>query len=250
MIQIKAIAARFIEHRPMTDGIHNLFLRALPENILAQLKPSLQRIALGNGQLMDRVDGPVKYVYFVDRGFVSLVKTMRDGRSVEVGGVGIEGLTTPTAILSSRGAALLEAMVQVPGSALRIERASLRLVMQNEPVLLHMIEDYARFQLQQIAQIAACNRLHSIDQRCCRWLLTAHDNAISDRFSLTHEFLAMMLGTQRSSVSLVAKVLQKAGLIDYARGMISVTQRQGLEEEACECYAATQAEIKALYRNA
>jgi CRP-like cAMP-binding protein len=249
LIHIKAATAQLIEHPSMTEGINNLFLRALPAYVLAQLKPSLQYIPLSNGQPIEHVNGPVMHVYFVDRGFISLVKTMRDGRSVEVGGVGIEGVTTPTAILSSRGFALLDSMVQVPGSALRMERATLRLAMQNEPVLLRMVEDYARFQLQQVAQIAACNRLHSIEERCCRWLLTAHDNAVADRFSLTHEFMAMMLGTQRSSVSLVAKALQRAGLIDYARGVISITQRLGLEEEACECYAATQTEIKALYRN-
>ncbi len=109
------------------------------------------------------------------------------------------------------------------------------------------MERYWRFAFGQLAQTAACNRLHTLEERCCRWLLTSHDSALADSFPLTHEFLATMLGTTRSSVSLTAKVLHRAGYIDYVRGIITIVDRAGLEETSCECYAETTAEMNRLF---
>ena len=230
------------------ESLHNRFLLALPKAARERLWPSLHRVALLQGEAIGHVDGPIPWIYFVDQGFVSIVKTMQDGRSVEIGGVGIEGLTTPNALLGSRASALMETMVQVPGSAFRIERAVLKREMEADPVLAQMVEDYARFMVWQIAQTAACNRLHSMEQRCCRWLLIAADNSRSRQFSLTQEFLAIMLGVHRPGISMIARTLKKAGLIDYSRGQVTILDRAGLKEEACECYAAGHAEIQALYR--
>lgn len=229
------------------EHIRNRFLRALPEQAWERLKSSLHRVALLNRQPIAHAGGSVQYVYFVDQGFISLARTMHDGRSVEVGGVGVEGLTTPTAILGGYDSAVLEAMVQVPGSAFRIDRVLLKHAMEHEAVLRWMVEDYARFQLHQVAQIAACNCLHVIEERLCRRLLTAHDNARASQFPLTHEFLAMMLGAHRPGISTAAKALQSKGLIAYSRGLVSIKDRTGLEAKACECYAGARAGIEALY---
>ena len=109
------------------------------------------------------------------------------------------------------------------------------------------IKKYIRFAISEIAQTAACNRLHTLEERCCRWLLIAYDSAMSDNFPLTHEFLAMMLGAQRAGVSVAAGALQRAGYIRYSRGQVTITNRTGLERGACECYASVRAELNRLF---
>jgi CRP-like cAMP-binding protein len=228
------------------DGIHNRLLLAMPRAGFARLKPSLEAVSLRQGQQIDRLGEPVRYHYFVDCGFISMVKTMQDGRSVEVGGVGIEGLTSPTAVLAFNAAAL-DSVVQIPGHGFRIKHEILKRELEHDPIFLRLIQNYARYLLSQVAQTAACNRLHPVEERCCRWLLVAHDNALSDLFPLTQEFLATMLGAQRAGVSLAARVLKKAGLINYSRGQIRILDRKGLEQESCECYRASRTELDALF---
>lgn len=226
--------------------INNRLLLALPKQALERIQALTQFVDLKQGQSIDRVDGPIKYLYFVNSGFISMVKSMRDGRAVEIGGVGIEGVTSPSSLLGIPSAAF-DALVQIPGTAFRIERAQFQREMHRDEILSRFVDRYARFLLTEIAQTAACNRLHTVEQRCCRWLLVAHDNALSDRFSLTQEFLAMMLGTQRSGVSLAARMLKKAGLVDYARGQVMILDKNGLKEEACECYQTCRDEMNRLY---
>lgn len=218
----------------------------MPEESLDRLRPHLQFVSLPQGFIVKHVDGPIEFLYFVNRGFVSLVKTMRDGRAVEVGGVGIEGVTSPNALFGSDHA-VFDGIVQIPGQAFRLSRETLKAEVARDPPLRVLLEDYARFLLGQIGQTAACNRLHSVEQRCCRWLLVAHDNARADRFFLTHEFLAMMLGAQRSGVSLAARALKDDGLIDYDRGVVTILDRHGLEHAACECYDTTRSEMTTLF---
>lgn len=167
---------------------------------------------------------------------------MQDGRTVEIGVVGTEGLTAAHAIFGI-DTAILESVVQVPGSAHRISAKILRREAARSEPLRNLLQRYAHFAVSAIAQTAACNRLHSLEQRCCRWLLIAHDSARAATFSLTHEFLAMMLGVQRAGVSLTANALQKAGLIRYARGQVTVADRLGLEAVACECYATISEQV-------
>jgi CRP-like cAMP-binding protein len=121
--------------------------------------------------------------------------------------------------------------------------------MADDKGLRDALEKYAHFSVEAFAQTAACNRLHHLDERCCRWLLIAHDNARSDIFPLTHEFLAMMLGVQRAGISVTANSLQRAGLIRYRRGQVTITDRAGLQKKACECYGALQAEYHKLFRS-
>jgi CRP-like cAMP-binding protein len=228
------------------EFVHNRLLLALPGATLERLWPALLQVNLERGQPIGRVNGPIEHVYFVDRGLVSVVKTMSDGRSVEVGAVGVEGVTHANSLFGS-GAAVLEAVVQLPARAFRIEREALRREMQADETLNQLIQNYGRFAYAQLAQTSACNGLHSLEERCCRWLLTAADSALSDSFPLTHEQLAMMLGVQRSGVSIAARILKKAQLIDYSRGEVTILDRAGLEEAACECYASLKEQLEELF---
>lgn len=222
--------------------ITNRLLQALPAETLERLRPAFAHSHIHYGQVLDRPDGSVQHLYFVNRGLVSLVKTMQDGRSVEISTVGIEGMTYPNAVFGIE-TALLESVVQIPGEVLRIRRDVLSAEMERDEELLGLMQNYTRFAIEQIIQTAACNRLHSLEERCCRWLLTAHDSALSDTFPLTHEFLATMLGVQRSGVSIAAMLLKKAGLIQYTRARVTITDRAGLEEAACECWGALRRQL-------
>lgn len=165
---------------------------------------------------------------------------------VEIGDIGIEGMTNPRAVFGL-DQAVLESLVLIPGTALRIKCETLRAEMMRDEAIGRLIQNYARFAIGMLAQIAACNRLHSLEARFCRWLLVAHDNALSDSFPLTHESLAMMLGVQRTGVSITANLLRQAGLIDYSRSRVTITHREGLEEAACECYRAIRADLDRLF---
>ncbi|WP_454887559.1 Crp/Fnr family transcriptional regulator [Sphingomonas oryzagri] len=230
----------------IAEPITNRLLLALPPATLDRLTPQMELIQTQSGAVIDHVNGVIQHLYFVNRGIVSMVKVMRDGRSVEVGAVGIEGITDSNALFGV-DVAITETMVQVPGSALKVSRAFLSQELEQDRALRRMMERYWRFAFGQLAQTAACNRLHTLEERCCRWLLTSHDSALSDNYPLTHEFLATMLGTTRSSVSLTAKVLQRAGYIDYVRGIVTIIDRPGLEDTACECYVETAAEMNRLF---
>jgi CRP-like cAMP-binding protein len=224
----------------------NLVLRALPRTVLHRIRPHLELIDLPRGHVLARIGTPVHHVYFVNRGVVSLVKTMQDGRTAEVGAVGIEGVAPVSALFGFENA-VLDAIVQVPGSGFRMSRRSLRSEMAHSRALQDLIQHYVQWTVSQLAQTAACNRLHGLEERCCRWLLVAHDSALADTFMLTHEFLAMVLGVQRVGVTLTAGILRKAGLIDYSRGQVTIVDRVGLEEAACECYRTMRAQLDELF---
>jgi len=224
----------------------NRILLALPQTVFEAIEPDLEIVDLVRGQIIYHVDSPINHVYFVDHGLISLIKTMRDGRTVEIGAIGLEGLAGSEALLGIENA-ILESIVQIPGAAFRIGCNVFRQEMARSDVLRALVQNYAHFAVTQLAQTAACNRLHSLDERFCRWLLIAHDNARSDSFRLTHEFLAMMLGVQRTGISLAANTLQRAGLIRYRRGIVTITDRPALEAAACECYVAVHAQLELLF---
>ncbi len=229
------------------DDISNRILLSLPHASLKRLLRALELQTLAKGVVIDRLGRPIEYLHFVNRGLISMVKTMQDGRAVEIGVVGIEGISNPHALFGINQA-VLETMVQVPGTAFRIRRDSLRQMTAGDSEIRDALEKYAHFSIVAFAQTAACNRLHHLEERCCRWLLIAHDSARADTFSLTHEFLAMMLGVQRAGVSITANVLQKAGLIRYKHGQVTITNRSGLEDAACECYGTMRLEFEKLFR--
>ncbi len=226
--------------------ISNRILLSLPLPSLERLLPDLELLNTTTGERISRIEVPIKFLYFVNRGIISLVKTMRDGRVVEIGAVGVEGITDPYALFGLYSAPV-EAIVQIPGTALRIDREVLKHRMAEDAALRTVLEKYSNFALLALAQTAAYNRLHVLEERCCRWLLIAHDSALSDTFPLTHEFLAMMLGVRRPGVSIAANILKKAGLIRYSRGQVTITDRGRLEDAACECYAEMCTEFEKLF---
>jgi CRP-like cAMP-binding protein len=164
---------------------------------------------------------------------------MKDGKTAEAGIVGNEGFTgTPAAVGLSRSP--LQAVVQITGDGFRVEVAALQNILESTPQLQLMLSRYAVVQGMQVAQTAACNRLHGIEQRLVRWLLMTQDRVDSESLPITHDFLATMLGTDRPSVSLAAGVLQRKKLIKYTRGSVKIVNRKKLEDAACECYGITQ----------
>ncbi|WP_084397953.1 Crp/Fnr family transcriptional regulator [Henriciella aquimarina] len=219
------------------EGLNNKLLGAMPASTFDRIAPHLTPVRFDKGTVLYELDEPIRHVYFVNHGLVSLVKTMKDGRMVEIGAIGTDGVTGINALFDI-DTALFETIMQIPGEVLKIPVADLRRAMAEDPLLHDLLEGYVHVILAQIAQTAACNRLHSTQERCCRWLLVCHDSALAEEFHLTHEFLAMMLGVRRVSVTMAASGLQKAGHIKYSRGRITVTNRAGLEAQACECYSA------------
>lgn len=216
--------------------VGNSILARLPPEESTRLRPLLQRVSLKPGDVIYESQTPIGFVYFPNRGMVSMVSAMRDGATVEVGMTGAEGFVG-TAVLLGEKTAPVRAIVQMPGDAFRIESAALRRNLPSTPQLEQMLRRYAHAHWIQVAQAAACNRLHQVRQRLCRWLLMSRDRAESDLLPLTHEFLAQMLGCRRSSVTATAGSLERSGAIRYKRGQIRIVNRGVLEKEACECYA-------------
>lgn len=227
-------------------ALANRMLLALPAESLERLRSGLRRVELRRRQVIYAAGAPVQNVYFVNRGLVSYVKSMADGRSVEVGAIGAEGAVCLGALQGLR-TAILESVVQIPGSAFVGGVDMVREAMAEDDALRSLVLGYTNVAIDQIAQTAACNRLHILEERCCRWLLIAHDSAQGDEFPLTHEFLAMMLGVRRSGLSIAVSTLQKAGFIRYRRDRMRIMDRAGLEATTCECYTAIRAQFDALY---
>jgi len=223
----------------MQDSVHaktgNLLLDTLPPATLRRLQPHLERVELVVAEPVDQTE----HAYFPVSGMISVVATLQDGDSIEIGIAGREGMHSVSAILSD-DSPFQNAMVQLPGHALRLRTRTLRQEMQADDALQRLLLRYVQATMGALAQSAACNRLHLLEQRCARWLLACHDRADTARFPMTHEFLAMMLGVRRPGVTLAAGALQQNGLITYHHGRMTVVDRQGLEATSCECYSVIQ----------
>ncbi|HUN95540.1 MAG TPA: Crp/Fnr family transcriptional regulator [Bradyrhizobium sp.] len=222
--------------------ISNRILSALPLEVQADVLRACHPVQLPSGQVIYRTGEAIKDVYFIDSGLVCLLKRMEDGRSVEIAAVGAEGLTGVLSVVGS-GPALADYVVQVPVSAHHMSLAVLQREMSTHLALQSLIAKFLSLLTGQFAQVSACNRLHSLEQRCCCWLLFARDNVSTDRFQLTHEFMASLLGVQRPSVSMTANGLQKRGLIRYSHGQVTILDRAALERAACECYSVRRRQI-------
>ena len=230
------------QHQPPA---RNGLLAALPPEDLARLQRSLQPVELPFDHTLYPADGIVEAVLFVETGMVSLIATLEDGEQVEVGIAGSEGLIGLPLVLGD-DRSLVEARVQMEGTALRMNAAAFRDEVEESAALRGLLKRYTLAFQAQVTMTAACNARHAIEQRLSRWLLTAHDRAGADEFPITHEFISMMLGVRRPGVSLAAGVLQKAGLIHYVRGRMAVTDRPGLEAASCECYHTARREFARL----
>jgi CRP-like cAMP-binding protein len=223
-------------------GINNRLLLALPSVTLDRILRISEPVSLVKGQKIETGGQPIKYVHFVNRGLVCATKTMEDGRIVEIAAIGTEG-TTEFVVLLGMDRALVDMAVRIPETAIRIRREAFMGEMESDKPLRQLMQHYVRFGLSEVARHIACNRLHHLDQRCCRWLLIAHDHALSDEFPLTHEDLSMMLGYQRAGVSVAMGSLVKAGFIEHKRGKVIVSNRSGLEAASCECYREMQNQL-------
>ena len=215
--------------------VSNKVLLSISDSDYNSLRPHLEYVRLPNHLVLHETGGRLEFAYFPNRGLISLVVVMKDGKTVEAGIVGNEGFTgTPAAIGLSRGP--LRAVVQITGDGFRAKVGTLQNILESTPHLQLMLNRYTAIRGMQVAQTAACNRLHDIKQRLARWLLMTQDRVDSGSLPITHDFLAGMLGTDRPTVSLAAGALQKKGLIEYTRGAVKIVNRKKLEDSACECY--------------
>jgi CRP-like cAMP-binding protein len=216
-------------------AVSNVILLSISDNDYNSLRPHLEYVSLPNHLVLHDAGGKLEFAYFPNRGLISLVVVMKDGKTAEAGIVGNEGFTgTLAAVGLSRGS--LQAVVQITGDGFRVAVPALQNTLGSAPHFQLMLSRYAAIRGMQIAQTAACNRLHDIEQRLARWLLMTQDRVDSESLPITHDFIATMLGTDRSTVSLAASVLQRKELIKYTRGAVKIVNRRKLEDSACECY--------------
>jgi len=196
-----------------------------------------ETVNLDFGTVLCERDEPYRNVYFPLTGFISLVATVSGHQPLEMRLIGNEGMLGVTLALGVNTTSL-RGVVQGSGTALRVSAGKFRRELRDNPGLLRVLNRYVYVLMAQLSQVAGCNRFHEVQSRLAYWLLLTHDRAHADHFHLTHQFLADMLGVQRSAVTIAAGVLQKKKLISYSRGDISVLSRSGLERASCECYDA------------
>jgi CRP-like cAMP-binding protein len=213
----------------------NRILAALPPDALSGLLPHLKSEFLPRGRVLCDSHESLRHVYFVERGLVSMVAVFADLTTAEMATVGREGLVGVGNILGGEHA-LARYVIPMPALALAIEASRFRGALRDSPELRATCNAYAQAFLAEALQTAACNSVHMVEERCARWLLMSHDRSDDDLLAVTQEYLADMLGVCRSTVTLAAGALQRAGLIRYRRGAITVLDRVGLEAASCECY--------------
>lgn len=221
--------------KPSQDQIQNQILASLPAVEYERLLPHLETVNLQHGDVIYEIDERIEHVYFPAISIISLVTQMEDGKIIEVGLVGCEGMSGMAVILGQERSGE-RAIVQVPDSAVRVPTKVIRDEFNRGDMLQKRLLCYAYHLMRQVSQTAACNAAHSVEERLCRWLLMCQDLTKSDHLDLTQEFIAEMLGTRRATVNVAAMTLQSANLIKYNRGRITILDRAGLEAFACECY--------------
>jgi len=213
----------------------NLILNALTEDEYARLLPDLEPVKLTLGQVLYRAEEPIKHIYFLNNSMVSVVAMTSDGQCAEAGVIGYEGLVGMDALMGS-DSALNETIVQHPDGALRIRVDAVRTEFKRGGVLLDRFLSFTRLLLIQIGQTALCNRLHTVEERLAKWLLLCRDRAGTNKLQLTQEFLSIMLGANRPTVTVAAITLQSAGYIKYTRGRITIIDPEELRYFSCDCY--------------
>lgn len=219
--------------------VHNIVLCSLPDKEYNLLRPHLEPVDLPQYKILEEPGEKIEFTYFLNDGMTSLVALSRDGRSVEVGIVGKEGMVGMSLVGGLRQGTF-RAIMQMSGSGVRVRAEVFQDILLSAPALRAELSRFALMHGMQVAQLAACNRLHEVEQRLARWLLMCQDRFDHGSLPLTHEFLAQMLGTGRPSVSLAAGALENAGLIQNLRGSVKILNRKSLEDAACECYGVIQ----------
>jgi CRP-like cAMP-binding protein len=226
-------------HTKTIEVISNLILRSIPEDEYRTLLPHLEPIPLQWHKVLHQPGELIECGYFPDRGVISLVVQVSDGRSSEVGMIGREGFVGAP-LVGGLDRSPHVALVQIEGTAVRVGADALRKVLRATPKLALLLTRYALIQGMQLAQTAACNRLHNLEQRLSRWLLMSQDRANSSSLPYTQDILGIMLGTDRPSISIAIGELQRKGSIKQRRGKIDILNRTSLKTFACECYRIIQ----------
>lgn len=223
----------------------NWLLAALSDREYELLIPHLEVVSLSRHQVLYDAGEQISHVYFLNQGLISLISIMAEGAIVEVGLVGKEGMVGMP-VCWGGNATITQAMVQIPGSAMRMKAEQLLTQFNRGGALQSLLLRYTQALYTHTAQTAACNRLHTLEERLARWLLTVRDRIQSNELPLTQEFISHMLGTRRSGVTVAASTLQEAGMIRYSRGKITILNQENLESTACECYGITKNELARL----
>lgn len=229
--------------------MENRLLAKLSGEELERLSPHFERVSLAHGDYAIVPEEPIRHVYFPLSCLLSLVTTMSDGSSVESGTVGREGMSGVPVILEA-GQTTMPTFCQIPGDALRVRADLVRAAYERSEQTRRVINRYVHTVVVVGSQSAACNALHRVEERMCRWLLMSSDGVASDEVNLTQEYLATMLGVRRPGVTEVAGKLRADGLIDYSRGSIRIVDRAGMERLACECYGRVKGEYERLFGGA
>jgi CRP-like cAMP-binding protein len=223
------------DHKDLERAEQNRLLKALPAETYERLLPHLEPVQLATRQILWEPDAPIRSVYFPRSCVISLIILLDGEPSVEAATVGREGLLGVPVALGAEATSAL-ALAQVPGEGVRLPASTFREALAGDGALASLVLRYAQVLLEQTSQSVACNRRHTLDERCARWLLMTCDRVGADQFPLTQEFLAVMLGVRRAGVTVAAGILQQAGLIRYSRGKITILDRARLEDASCECY--------------
>jgi CRP-like cAMP-binding protein len=227
------------------SAIRNRLLATLPPADFRRLSASLTPVTLSLRQFLLEADEPIGAAYFIETGMVSYLHYLEGGDALEVGLIGSEGMVGVPLILGV-DISSLGGMVQMEGTALRIGPTALRQAFNESETLRNRLLRYMQALHIQVSQTAVCNKHHTLEERLTRWLLMAHDRAGEDQFPMTHEFMSLMLGVRRAGVSVTANLLKQAGLIRYRSGSITILDRPGLEDAACECYGNVQRQFEQL----
>jgi CRP-like cAMP-binding protein len=231
---------------PVDSRPRNRLLRGLPDDEFARLRPHLHNTAVPVKHVFHQIGEPIRHVIFPNGGVASITAVMEDGDMVETATVGDEGLVGWEVFLGAEHATGT-AMLQVgDGNVELLPVPVFKAEMLARGALFDAVQRYSQAVMTLMMQSAACMALHELPQRCCRWLLMTHDRVHGDTFHLSHEFLAIMLGATRPTVTVVAGTLQKAGLIAYHRGRMNILDRKGLEAASCECYATVREHFERL----
>jgi CRP-like cAMP-binding protein len=236
-----------VKPAPPVGRPKNRLLAALPATDFRRLQPHLKTIPIRMKQVLQKAGEPLNAVYFLNGGVASITTVLSDGTTIEAATVGSEGMLGVEAFLSADAVAPGDTLIQVPDtSAEKMSVADFRREISEQGAFSDLVGRYTQVVIAQMMQSAACNARHHVHQRCARWLLMTHDRMQEQDFHLSHEFLSVMLGVQRPTVSVIAGTLQEAGLIRYRHGRVTVRNRKGLEAASCECYAIVRAHFDRL----
>jgi len=228
---------------PISGPTRNRILDALPPEEFRSLEPHLKDVTYKPGEIIYRPGEQLSHIYFPTSCVFSVVMLMQDGAGVEIDTTGREGLTGSLQVLLGSDSAPSQTFCQVPGDTKRMSLDAFQECLANDGKLRSLTQRYARSAVTLMGQSIACNRLHTLTERCARWLLLTYDRVGSDQFTLTQEFLATMLGVHRPAVSIAAGALQQAGFIRYRRGHVTIVDADGLESASCECYRVAMGQI-------